>query len=137
MTEPVTIGFGEVKWLKDSVTKMVTLSRPSSSSGTVSMHDDTATDYQVPTGKKFIIIRVDHGDSYSGAECFAYLYKSTTADSATGTLIKQDSDWNDSNARSTKNAIPTYIEVEAGNYINSYNNQGVNYCNVLGVETDV
>ena len=58
MTEPVVIGIGATKFIKDATTKMITLSASGSSRGTYSMHDDSNADYQVPVGKKLVILQI-------------------------------------------------------------------------------
>jgi hypothetical protein len=153
MTEPVTIGIGASKWVKESATKMITLHFPSSS-GTHTLHDNTNTNYQVPVGKKFIILQVCSagGSSWtgsSGASGGNYeLWDSTVADTASGNIILINSNWISrtfSNyatysavSEGFASPIDTYIEVSAGQYITAsvVSSTSVSV-NITGVETDV
>jgi len=59
MVEPVTIGYGVNKWLKDADTKVLALYDQNGSS-THSMHSSSdGLAYQVPVGKKFIILSIN------------------------------------------------------------------------------
>jgi hypothetical protein len=153
MTEPVTIGIGSNKWVKEAATKMITLHFPSSS-GTLSLHDNTDTNYQVPVGKKFIILQVctSGGSNYTGNSAATggnyELWDSTVADTASGNIILVNSNWINRtysnyasySATSTGFASPidTYIEVVATHYItaNIVSSNSVSI-NITGVETDV
>lgn len=143
MTEPVTIGIGATKWIKDSNTKMITLHYPSTS-GTLSFHNDSDVDYQVPVGKKFIILEISSSASEaSNGQRSIQLQKSSTTDAA-GTLIfrnygasykYQSSSYSSMSEHQLVPNIQTYIEIPAGNFIIgvSSNVQST----ITGVETDV
>jgi hypothetical protein len=153
MAEPLTIGIGSNKWVKDANTKMMTL-HGASSSGTLSMHDDTGVDYQVPVGKKFIILSIQShsGGQYStGGSTTALtsttISKSTVTDTA-GTpvytvqsLIMRTANSGQGMAYSQPSRnVETYIEIPASNYIVSGNPAYVYYghqIGITGVETDV
>jgi len=153
MTEPVTIGIGATKWVKDSNTKMMSLSFPSTGSAVLTCHDDTDTDYQVPVGKKFVILMINtSGHSLNtsanttSSSASYYLWKGTTIDSATGINIWRNGACftrryssgigESSNAPSPANEV--YFEISAGNYLtfNSSNSVGTGL-NITGIETDV
>jgi hypothetical protein len=57
MTQPVIIGIGGTKFVKDATTKMLTLNSVDTN-GVFSLHDDSNTDYSVPVGKKFVILQI-------------------------------------------------------------------------------
>ena len=139
MAEPIIIGTNGVKFVKDSATKMITLNFPATS-GTLSLHDDSATDYQVPVGKKLCILSIKtHGGapanstygtpSYQQTGSGAYLYKNTTTDTTTGgTLIltnfgasfKTQYAYTQMGAGGATSPVPDidcYIEVAAGNWV--------------------
>ncbi len=61
MTEPVVIGFGQLKWVKDANTKMVALAATTSFTNTGYDLEESAagaagTTYTVPVGKQFIML---------------------------------------------------------------------------------
>ena len=141
MTEPVTIGFGANKWVKDSNTKMITL-YAALPQGVYSFHEaGTNTDYQVPVGKKFILLNVDCGVGRVSANVNIYMdfYKGTTADSLTGAtfIARARAGVNDSGQAGIHNQnMPTYVEIEAGNYIQqSFESHAI--ATLIGIETDV
>jgi hypothetical protein len=151
MTEPLTIGIGSNKWVKDANTKMITLHSPSYS-GTLSLHDDTGVDYQVPVGKKLVIlsIRAAGGGYYVTTSTVlnaiqTFISKSTVTDTA-GTIcyVVNAQQMTDNNAGTAfQPPVPsadTYIEVAAGNYIVAANLVYPTYGMVVtmtGIETDV
>jgi hypothetical protein len=155
MTEPVTIGIGATKWVKDSNTKMMTLNMPSTT-GTLSLHDDTGVDYQVPVGKKFIILKILTGggwaagytpDSSREDQFVGRVYTNTTTDSTTGAVLVFQNNGgqnkhfkpNSTTAISATNSasdFEVYLEVAAGKYIVGNTTSYVSI-NVTGVETDV
>jgi hypothetical protein len=155
MTEPVTIGIGANKWVKESATKMITLHLPSTS-GTLSLHDDSGVDYQVPVGKKFIILGVYTSSgaltsTATGTQGYVIgidLYKNTTTDSISGgTKILSNNSIQMKFMRydnPTLQALPvvpkidTFIEIAVSNYVVCLvKTGGYTSCNVIGIETDV
>jgi hypothetical protein len=153
MTEPVTIGIGSNKWVKEAATKMMTLYFPASS-GTLSLHDNTGTDYQVPVGKKFVILKVltSGGSNWQGniGTTYGYyeLWDSTVADTASGNIILINTtainrDYYGGSYMSTvesgfNNDIDTFIEVAATKFITPASNSVVGLSiTITGIETDV
>lgn len=141
MTEPVTIGIGPNKWIKDTNTKMITLNR--SLANTTSAVQLNAVDYQVPVGKKFVILSISLGgyQQYFGA-VGVNIYKGATAGATTTLLATLTASWGQhtyaTGAGNGGNNIECYIEVEAGQYVNCSIVNG-SYCNAVltGVETNV
>ena len=154
MTEPVVIGIGATKFVKNASTKMMTLIFPSSG-GTLSLHDDTGVDYQVPVGKKFIILAqfasagmfAHYTPTYSARHTTADLWKNTTTDTTAGgtrvvTNGSATSYWSSSGASQSSKPmnpkIECYIEIPAGSFIvGDIQNQGYGGMTVTGVECDV
>jgi type 1 fimbria pilin len=143
MTEPVTVGIGATKWVKDSNTKMITL-HASTEAGTGSFHDDSDTDYQVPSGKKFIILEVSCSATYAGdGQRSVQIQKSSTTDTAGTVVLKnigtsykyQSSSYSSMSEHQLVPNIQTYIEIPAGNFIIGVTSNA--YANITGVETDV
>jgi hypothetical protein len=148
MAEPVTIGIGANKWIKDADTKMLTLVYPSSSSSQLSLHNtETDTDYQVPSGKKFIILKIQDTVGTSRNNANHDLYKNTVTNSvagvnaiyrATGSVPNYSSSI--SGTASVFYPKDVYIVIEAGKYIVShcygtqFNNASVT---IIGIETNV
>ena len=63
MAEPVVIGFGVNKWVKDTDTKMIYLSNTSAINNTGQDMETAAagaalSGYTIPVGKKFVLLRV-------------------------------------------------------------------------------
>jgi hypothetical protein len=152
MVEPVVIGIEGNKWINDTATKMITLHFPSSS-GTFSLHDDTDTDYQVPVGKKFVILKVltSGGSNYSGnaavTQGYFNLYITPNTDSNVGgtIVLKNSTSMNRHNWGNVTTVdsgfnpdIDTFIEVSATKFITPVSS-GVNGLSITitGVETDV
>jgi len=147
MTEPVTIGYGANKWVKDANTKMKSLVFPSTNS-VFSFHDsETGTNYQVPVGKKFIVLHIATGvgEGNAAGNKSSPVYFGTTVDSLTGaTMISnnlcaqsyQGYASGMSVGGTQAQSIPIYVEVPAGNYITG---DFDNYtgCTIIGVETNV
>lgn len=151
MTDPVTIGIGATKWVKDTNTKMITLHSPSYS-GILSLHDDSGVDYIVPVGKIFTIlsIRASGGGYYTLASSVwnaiqTFISKSAVTDTA-GTIIYSVNaqQMTDNNAGSgfqppVANA-ETFIEISASNYIVVGNGVYPTYgfgVTITGIETNV
>ena len=105
MVDPVTIGFGTNKWLKDSDTNFISLFRPSTATGTRTMHEDTNIDYIVPAGKKYIILGI--GFDVTEIE----IYYDPVVDTP-GTMV-----WGQEVQSFKPNAV-VWIEIPAGNYVN-------------------
>ena len=61
MTDPVTLGYGNNKWLFDANTEMITLSNSKSAIGTYDMYSGYTgawASFVVPAGKKFIALKI-------------------------------------------------------------------------------
>ena len=122
MTEPVTIG-NLVKYVVGSGDKVINLVIPMAS-GWTSFHDQsTDTDYQVPVGRKLIILQVDNQHNFQPKQ-------HSSSDINGGTYLGM---WNGDS--STGNSHNTHAIVNAGNFVNAYTNNY--YFNIVGLETDV
>lgn len=141
MAEPVTIGYGANKWIKESNTQMITLYTPAPQ-GTYSMHKSgTTTDYQVPAGKKFILLNISAGVGRNGSNTNIYMefYQNTVTDSTVGAFMVAHAraGVNSGGSAGIQNQnMPTYVEIPAGNYVVSrMEHHAVATC--IGIETDV
>jgi hypothetical protein len=156
LTEPIIIGTAGVKFVKDANTKMMTLNKPTTSGTTESLHTSLGVDYQVPVGKKFIILKIFTGGGFNGSvtaagsrdyEFIARLYTNTITDSTVGAVLtftqnggiekyQQAALYTSMAATSSNVTADVYIEVAAGDFIiaNITSNLSVN---VSGIETDV
>lgn len=140
MTEPIILGLHNCKWINDANTKMITLNR-TTSSGAAAMKLD-GVDYQVPAGKKFVILSVSCGgwQQYAGV-VGSTIYKGASAGATTTELVSVSSSWSnhtyDISAGNGGNNIQCYIEVEAGQYVNASNLSTAGSAVVTGVETNV
>ena len=133
MTDPVVIGFGANKWVKDSNTKIISLYyRNFGGSGAYTLHESGGTtDYQVPVGKKVIILSqmllTDTGTGSHDED----VWESNAIDSATGTNVYQFLGSNNSG----NNQYEVWIEFSASKYIN-YKIGGSTGIFVTGIETN-
>lgn len=116
MVDPVTIGFGCNKWLKDDDTEFMQLSMPDVNNNWTSCHDSTNTAFQVPVGKKLIILGMSYQPANSSESEF-YITSHNVVDSSGGTNLAywQSTgdlmDWNTGN-------VPMWAEIPAGYYLN-------------------
>ena len=65
MTEPIIIGVGTIKFVKEATTFMKTLTNPTPFSGALTLHDENGVNYIVPAGKKFIILKITGGQGFT------------------------------------------------------------------------
>jgi len=140
MAEPVVIGYGQNKWVKDANTKMVYLATNTSinNSGMSMLHataGSALSTYTVPAGKKYILLLINISVySNTNKEGFQ-LYAGT---SLAKTHEKMEYALNNSTTENEMIPIETYIEFEAGELLNMYwfGGSGSMLCNMLGVETN-
>lgn len=130
MTDPIVIGFNQNKWLKDSNTKMLTISKINYTSGTYSL-EENQTDYQVPVGKKFTLLNA----SFSGNNNYEIKMTYGGSPNVAGTEIMRFGHGNSTGAGAPQN-VPLYSEISAGNYITVVSNGTDSYVTVIGVEED-
>ena len=125
MVDPISIGYGSNRWLKDASTEFISLWRPTNGTGTYSLHDTDNVDYIVPVGKKFIML----GMAFDTAELS--MYTNTTPDTTSGgsqVWGQEDDDTNSPKA--------TWIEFAASNYVNVYVSTGAGSMGTAwGIET--
>jgi len=128
MVEPVTIGVGCNKWLKDADTRMVQLYTQDYNNNWFSLHETTGGgDYQVPVGKKFIILSVTA--MLVGTATVLDFTQHTVINSAGGTQI-----FAFYGGDTAQGQFECYATVDAGNYINV---QGRSPLILIGIETTV
>lgn len=143
MTDPVVIGFGQIKWVKDANTKLVWLST-GNNTVTNTVDDLETADagsatsvYTVPTGKVFILLafraQVYSGSSKEGI----YLYERYGGNNYVKGRVPLNQASTDSML--TKPMIETYIKFQAGSTIavKTYASAMSVMIWALGVETDV
>lgn len=143
MTEPVIIGHGTNKWVKDSNTKLITLHFPANS-GTLSYHDDDNVDYQVPVGKKFVILEITcSGNSPSSGTRGIIVSKSGTTDVAGTEIYRsyggqykyQSSSYSSMTSMEPVQNANVYIEIPASQYIVANSSSATS--SITGIETNV
>ncbi len=139
MTEPVVIGAHQCKWVKDTDTIMKTLYLPTEEpTGYYALVDsDNNSAYEVPTGKKFIILKLFVSyDNVNGGGANQEIWKHTSAGSAGGTRIWKLMMSDGTSATNTTQDVynDVYIEIAAGNYINFDMAKTRAGCVVMGVE---
>ena len=139
MAEPVVIGFGVNKWVKDTDTKMIYLSNTSAINITGQDMETAAagaalSGYTIPVGKKFVLLRVQ-----------VMVYSTTAKEGVIinerygGTnYFKIRHALNNSTGENESRFIETYAEFQAGSTVYCYTYAGGFTCDVamLGVETN-
>ena len=128
MVEPVTIGYGVNKWLKDSDTKVISLFN-NSDFGTKSLFSgETGLVYLTPVGKKLIILSIDfQGDIQT-------LYYDTVIDTAgTKLFVSVGSQADPKNHP----VIPCWLEIPASNYVTATVTGNDAQATFLAIETSV
>lgn len=141
MADPIIIGYGQCKWIKDANTKMVylsTLNEVSSAGGNLETADagGSLSSYTIPAGKKFILLKFQFELYQSATEHAIEIYERYG-----GTNYKKVrySINNSQNMNENTATCETYIEFQAGSSINVATTSGAIQvdCLFLGVETDV
>jgi len=137
MTEPALLGLNQFKFIKETNTVAKTLYRSTDSSGVLVMEYDAAA-YQVPVGKKFIILQSTTIISGTGASYQDIWYFEHTVPNAAGGTEKlhyyTPMVVGDGGALIYK--FDVYIEIAAGNYINSNHSSNLVREIMLGIECD-
>lgn len=145
MAEPVVIGYGQNKWVKDADSKMVWLSTATAHATNTGMDLETAaagaaaTSYTVPVGKVFILLwfrPIIYGGSTKEGFFMYERYGGTDyVKSRYGMNLASSSAANDLAQRD----VECYIEFQAGSTINIATYAAAMTINFfgLGVETDV
>ena len=143
MTEPATLGT-HAKWLKDANTKMISLyNEESVTTHTALKECSTNTNYQVPVGKKFVLLNlVARGiKGHQSIRVFSHSSPSTsggtqvfTANNGGGLLL---TGYNESQIYQLE--FNLYIDgFGAGQYVNTQHTAtGLLGFAVTGIETDV
>jgi hypothetical protein len=134
MTDPVTIGYGVNKWVKDANTEIKTLYyRNFYSAGTAyTLHESGgSTDYQVPAGKKFIILSIETPTDKTTGSHDCDVWESTTINSASGTKVYEF--WATANSANLQSQV--YIEISASKYINCVLGTSIGIT-MIGIETN-
>jgi len=131
MSEPITIGYGTNKWIKDASNKMIGLYHNYVGNGFQALNlNFTAVPYQVPVGKKLIVLNIR--TSYSD---FDFYINGTIGGTTGGKRFHTGSGSGSYGAMSHTN-WDCYMEVPAGNYINTYITSNSNGITLIGVEVD-
>jgi len=144
MAEPITVGYGQNKWVKDSNTKSISLTGTSNSTSYSSLSHDGST-YQVPVGKKFTVLHMTitigrNGSAYGALNAFYNVHHATTSTGAGNKIIAANYVFGAGTSAPTTivNEHELYIEVPAGEYITmrSGNTSTYLWVTLFGVEDD-
>jgi len=127
MAEPVVIGNETIKFVKDANTKQMTL-------WTTNVSYQSALDrngaYQVPVGKKFIILQV-RVTRQSTNMSTPIIFETASSGAAVGTII-----FNAPTVTDTMMVYNTYLEVAAGQFFGNWGLTNIGMI-IYGVECDV
>ena len=139
MTEPAVIGMHQCKWVADATTKMLSLHLDYLETvGTFSLHaDNNNTAYQVPVGKKFIVLQLLLGAQGGGTAGVNRMevFQHNVVDAAGGTEVTRAViTEHEENETLVYNM---YAEITAGNYLNLTVSVTRSNCSLIGVECDV
>tara|TARA_R110002012_G_scaffold318005_2_gene535408 strand:+ start:909 stop:1343 length:435 start_codon:yes stop_codon:yes gene_type:complete len=143
MAEPVVIGYGSCKWVKDANTKIVHLPVISSGGivtganirqmGITTIGGDI-TDYVVPVSKVFILLQVN-AQPFQNSSSAKLIIEGGASGSGTGNRKMLIGGYSDNSPQPVN--IPCYITFEAGEYINVTTESSGSYAmSMLGVETN-
>jgi len=135
LTEPVLIGMFNCKWIKEASNRMLTLSRSNDTSGAVNMCENPTSAYQVPVGKKFILLQYSHSGHSTVTYDHGNLWESAVSGTAAGTR-KLRYNYDNNGGGVGLNTINTYIEFAAGMYLVSEHGVAGYIDNGIGVECD-
>jgi hypothetical protein len=137
MAEPVVIGNEQNKFIKDTNTKALTLYNTTfEPNNTYTAMQENAANYQVPVGKKFVVLRIK---IYGSNTAFGnvHLYEHSSASTSGGSSKFYTQNATDANAKFNMIDVPNaYIEFATGNYINFFFSEARAICIIYGVELD-
>ena len=138
-TDPVLIGFNQFKFLKNSDTKAITLYRTDDAAGYKVMVNSQGSSYQVPADKKFVILHCTTTLSGTGATYQGVAwYEHTVANASGGN--KRMGHYTPMVTGDGANLVydfNVYVEIAAGNYINTQHDSAYIREIMTGVELDV
>ena len=142
MTDPVTIGYGANKWVKDANTKALSLTKSAVGTAYGPMISDGVI-YQVPVGKKFTVLKVSaniaRNGSTSGAIAGIWNVNHATTTTGGGNKILEIFyviGAGVSSPTTVGTEFDLYIEVPAGEYITMRSGNASSYLGMtlFGVE---
>ena len=143
MVSAATIGNGAIKWIFDPTTMIpMTLSGYTGAATLYSLDtsDVTHVRYQVPVGRKFILLNFTAMTSNGSGSAVsdAQIYSTPGSDNITGGNFRAFfSCQNTGNNTGAHNIGPCYIEFAAGTYITINWSSGAGSFFAFGVETTV
>ena len=132
MVEPIVIGIGSNKWLKDANTKLITIRSPKDMQqySYRTFHDEEENEYVVPSGKKFIILQIGINGEVAGND---NLIKHHTGSYLTGDEDEGTMFWFVMDRGTThRETLNVYLTIPAGHYINQ---KGKARLTFTGIET--
>ena len=133
VTDPVVIGNGANKFIKDTTSKAKSLFLPNGflNGNYETMHDETG-DYQVPADKVFVILNITIvGASNATGQKNSQINYHNVVDTSGGTKLAH---WQ--SLTTFPYSYETYIEVPTGQYINAFGEANSINIMVYGVEID-
>jgi len=128
MVDLVTFTSQNEKYLNDANTEFKTLSNPDWNNNWITCHDVTNTDYQVPVGKKFIVLDMWFNRMSATVADF-YITSHNVVDSSGGTRVIY---WGSGDVGAFH--FSCNFEIPAGYYLNV---RGRFACVISGIETSV
>jgi hypothetical protein len=136
VSDPVVIGYEQNKFIKDATSRALSLHRPNyAGAGSIWSAREEGTDassasaYQVPVSKKFILLQMNW--TCTGAEGQILIYDYDNPDTAGGTEA-----WRGSGLLDVQCSTPMYKTFVAGQYINLKSDSTNLNWNLFGVEVD-
>jgi hypothetical protein len=131
--EPVVLGINQNKWIKNSTTKMITLSRKDDATGAKNCNQVIGTEYSVPVGKKLTILQIFVAGTTAATNDHANIYASPTTDTAAGNIITR---YLIDTAQNSHQTINVYLEFAAGQFVVANHGVGGYIENMIGIECD-
>jgi hypothetical protein len=131
--EPVVLGINQNKWIKNSTTKMINLSRKDDATGAKNCNQVIGTEYSVPVGKKLTILQIFVAGTSAASNDHANIYASPTTDSASGDNIMR---YLIDTAQTSNQTMNVYLEFAATQFVVANHGVGGYIENMVGIECD-
>ena len=134
MVTPVIVGT-DIKWIQATNTRMVCLSANVSSASGILSYNEGSSNYEIPVGRQFTIVRVFLENSETTTNSSLEMYYGATPDTTAGaTIFAKFRTSGTGGGINFEMGAPT---ISAGNYVSCRNNSAGNiYTTLIGVECD-
>ena len=136
MTDAIILGYESNKFVNDTNTKALTLYRPSDGAGYDALRSNEGSDYQVPATKTFTLLKcvMTLSNSHANYQGVTW-WQHSSAGVAGGTQIfGHYTPQITSDNYTLPYELPVYMQISAGNYINTQHDSAQIVETIVGVE---